>query len=115
MTWGALRIEGATGARHELERFADLQACGAASRPRTPDLSLWDPKRISAWRTELEKPAPPPLAVLRVPKIRLEVAVLPGTDDFTLNRASVTSTTRHCPGRTATPESPGTATGSSGA
>jgi sortase A len=35
----------------------------------------------------LQKPAPAPLAVLRVPKIRLEVAVLPGTDDFTLNRA----------------------------
>src|SRR4029077_6231528 len=27
------------------------------------------------------------LAVLRIPKIRLEVPVLPGTDDFTLNRA----------------------------
>ena len=25
-TWGALRIEGATGARHEPERFATLQA-----------------------------------------------------------------------------------------
>ena len=35
----------------------------------------------------LNEPAPPPLAVLRIPKIRLEVAVLPGTDDFTLNRA----------------------------
>ena len=34
VTWGALRIEGATGARHELERFADLQAARAGeSRP----------------------------------------------------------------------------------
>jgi sortase A len=32
-------------------------------------------------------PAPAPLAVLRIPKIRLEVAVLPGTDDRTLDRA----------------------------
>jgi len=31
--------------------------------------------------------APPPLAVLRIPKVHLEVPVLPGTDDFTLNRA----------------------------
>ena len=88
VTWAALRIEGATGARHELERFADLQAARAGgSGPAEPDLSLWDPKRISAWRSSLEKPAAPPVAVLRVPKIGLEVAVLPGTDDFTLDRA----------------------------
>ena len=52
-----------------------------------PDLSLWDSERISAWRRALSEPAPPPLAVMRVPKIRLEVAVLPGTDDSTLDRA----------------------------
>ena len=61
----------------------------AAALPRTPapDLSLWDPERITAWRRALSEPAPPPLAVLRIPKIRLEVPVLRGTDDFTLNRA----------------------------
>ncbi len=82
--WGALHLEGSVGARQELERFAALQALPQAP---SPDLSLWDPKRISAWRSELNNPAPPPLAVLRVPKIGLEVAVLPGTDEFTLNRA----------------------------
>ena len=85
-TWGALRLEGTSGARHELERFAVLQA-GAAQQGATPDLSLWDRDRIVAWRRALNEPAPPPLAVLRIPKVRLEVAVLPGTDDFTLNRA----------------------------
>jgi sortase A len=85
-TWGALYIESVTGARHELERFAVLQAA-AAQQSAAPDLSLWDPKRISAWRSALNEPAPPPLAVLRIPKIRLEVPILPGTDDFTLNRA----------------------------
>jgi sortase A len=85
VTWGALYIEGVTGARHELKRFAVLQA--AAQQTETPDLSLWDPERINAWRRSLKEPAPPPLAVLRIPKIRLEVPVLPGTDDFTLNRA----------------------------
>jgi sortase A len=89
VAWAGLRIEGATGARHELERFADLQAVQAGeSRPMAaPDLSLWDPKRTSAWRSALEKPAAPPLAVLRIRKIGLEVAVLPGTDAFTLDRA----------------------------
>lgn len=84
--WGALRIDGVSGARHELERFAVLQASTALSAP-APDLSLWDPERVAAWRRALREPAPPPLAVLRIPKLRLEVAVLPGTDEFTLNRA----------------------------
>jgi sortase A len=86
VTCGAVYIEGARGLRHELERFARLQA---ASLPptRVPDLSLWDPERIAAWRRALSEPAPPPLAVLRIPKIRLEVPILRGTDDFTLNRA----------------------------
>ena len=86
VTWGALYIEGVTGARHELERFAVLKAA-AAQQTAAPDLSLWDSERISAWQRALNEPAPPPLAVLRIPKIRLEVPVLPGTDDFTLNRA----------------------------
>ena len=85
-TWGVTSLLGAMGARYELERFAALQASSLLEAA-APDLSLWDPKRINAWRTELAKPAPPPLAVLRVPKIALEVAVLPGTDDVTLNRA----------------------------
>jgi len=86
LTYGALYIDGAAGARHELERFALLQAA-ALDLPPTPDLSLWEPGRITAWRQALTGPAPSPLAVLRIPKIRLEVPVLPGTDDFTLNRA----------------------------
>lgn len=86
VTYGALYIDGAAGARHELGRFALLQAA-ALRQPPTPDLSLWAPERITAWRRALSEPAPPPLAVLRIPKIRLEVAVLPGTDDLTLNRA----------------------------
>ena len=86
VTWGALFSEGATGARYELERFAAIQAA-AEQQTASPDLSLWSPARISAWRSTLNEPAAPPLAVLRIPKLRLEVPVLPGTDDFTLNRA----------------------------
>jgi sortase A len=86
LTWGALKMEGASGARHELERFTVLQAA-ALEETGAPDLSLWSPGRVTAWRSALNQPTPPPIAVLRVPKIRLEVPVLPGTDDFTLNRA----------------------------
>ncbi len=86
VAWGALKIAEVAGARHELARFTELQA--ASRKPAaTPDMSLWSPGRVSAWRTAMNDPAPPPLAVLRIPKIGLEVAVLPGTDDATLDRA----------------------------
>ena len=86
VAYGALSVDGAVGARREVERFSLLQAA-ALHQPQAPDLSLWGSERISAWRQALSESVPPPLAVLRVPKIRLEVAVLPGTDDVTLNRA----------------------------
>ncbi len=85
LSWGALKMEGLAGSRHDLERFAILQAAGAGPTAE-PDLSLWDADRIAAWRRALSEPAPPPLGVLRIPKIRLEVPVLPGTEDFVLNR-----------------------------
>ena len=53
----------------------------------TPDQSLWSPERIVAWRKAVDEPAATPLAVLRIPRLRLEVPVLPGTDDRTLDRA----------------------------
>jgi sortase A len=85
VTCGAEYIDGAAGARHDLQRFALLQAA-ALQQPAAPDLSLWDPERIAAWQRVLSEPAPTPLAVLRIPRIRLEVPVLRGTDDSTLNR-----------------------------
>ena len=58
-------------------------------RPKAPVriLSLWSPKRIQAWQDSLVKASPEALAVLRIPRISLEVPVLEGTDDWTLNRA----------------------------
>ena len=77
--WGAHELGVTSSAREDLQRFAALRVA--------PDQSLWSPARVNAWRQALSKPAPAPLAVLRVPKIRLEVAVLPGTDDRTLDRS----------------------------
>src|SRR5688572_15371065 len=82
---GAHQIEVATSARQNLDRFAALR--GVAPPVGTPDQSLWSSIRINAWHDALRVPAAEPLAVLRIPKIRLEVAVLPGTDDHTLDRA----------------------------
>jgi sortase A len=83
MMWGAFHLGVARTARHDLERFTTLQARAVEA---TPDLYLWSPQRIQAWRKASKEDFPAPLAILRIPKLRLEVAVLPGTDDRTLDR-----------------------------
>ena len=52
-----------------------------------PDFRLWSPKRIEAYQTSVTTNIPAPLGVLRIPSIEIEVPVLEGTDDLTLNRA----------------------------
>jgi len=83
--FGAFHVWVAKGTRHDLERFEALRVLALPAG--TPDQSLWSPNRVSAWREALSEPTAAPLAVLRIPKIRLEVPVLPGTDDRTLDRA----------------------------
>jgi sortase A len=53
---------------------------------RSPDRSLWSPERVRAFEETLSRDDGIPLAVLRVPKIGLEVPVLEGTDNTALNR-----------------------------
>jgi len=89
--WGISYLTGVVGSRQDLERFAALRAgtsLPTVSLPQTsaPDFSLWSPQRVLAWRDASTQPAHQPLAILRIPKIGLEVAVLPGTDEFVLNR-----------------------------
>jgi sortase A len=84
--FSVLHVDRVIGAREEVARFTTLQA-GAPGPTSAPDLALWEPKRIAAWRAALRTPSPPPIAVLRIPKIGLEVAVLPGTEEVTLDRA----------------------------
>jgi sortase A len=83
--WGMFHVGAAISTRQDLERFAALRSISLPAG--TPDQSLWSPNRRNAWQTALSDPAPVPLAVLRIPKIRLAAAVLPGTDDRTLDRA----------------------------
>ena len=87
--WGWFHVRDSALTQRDMERFAALQAVTPnRSIPvgKTLDQSLWSPVRVSAWRKATIEPAPAPLAVLRIPKIRLEVPVLPGTDDRTLDR-----------------------------
>jgi sortase A len=96
--WGAFHIWIGSETREDLERFAARRALSqradalAGRRSNAPvsaepDQSLWSPQRTIAWQNALNDPAPAALAVLRIPKIHLEVPVLPGTDDRTLDRA----------------------------
>jgi sortase A len=47
---------------------------------------LWSDKRIAAYQASLSHAFGTPLAVLEIPKLRLEVPVFDGTDDVTLDR-----------------------------
>jgi sortase A len=48
--------------------------------------SLWAEERIHAYARALKEQAPSTLAVLRIPRIGLEGPILPGTDEWTLDR-----------------------------
>lgn len=59
---------------------------GARLATALPDQRLWSEKRVRAWRATFHRDAAPPLAVLRIPRLGLEAAVLEGTDEWTLDR-----------------------------
>ena len=82
------RLHSAVSQKLELAAF-DLArgAQGGAASAQPVDQALWAESRIAKYRESLSQAFAPPLAVLRVPKIGLEVPVLPGTDEVTLNRA----------------------------
>jgi len=82
--WAGCWVDGVAGRRREMQQFAALQQAG---RSQTPDQSLWSPERIAAWRIVQQAPGPAPLAILRIPRIGLEVPVLEGTSEGSLNRA----------------------------
>jgi len=50
------------------------------------DFSLWSPGRLAAYQKSLDVNVSAPIAVLKIPKIHLEVAVFDGTDDVALDR-----------------------------
>ena len=53
----------------------------------SPDTSLWSPERKKAYAESQAAPGGIAVAVLAIPRFRLEVPVLDGTDELTLNRA----------------------------
>jgi sortase A len=91
-----VKVVGDSLARREVRRFEHaLQAAApaAAAAPSSLPLethdvnqSLWAETRVQAYARALKVAAPAALAVLRIPRIGLEGPVLPGTDEWTLDR-----------------------------
>ena len=89
----AARIHGALLSRAAISRMSPSHAESSVITDPRPqldfspaDFSLWSEKRIEGYKESLVQQVDPPLAVLRVAKIHLEVPVLDGTDDLFLNR-----------------------------
>ena len=93
LAYGLARVHGAVGNGQELARFEhargsllEAQRLGTVEHP-LPDYRLWSTNRIQAYEETVRDDARAPMAVLHIPRIGLEVAVLDGTDETTLNRA----------------------------
>jgi sortase A len=55
---------------------------------RAVDFSLWAGKRVTAYKQTLATHMGAPVAVLSIPRLRLDVPVFEGTDELTLNRGA---------------------------
>ena len=91
--WLAARFHRSVQSQAAIAEFeskaAATSTAGSFTDPElgTPvDFRLWSAKRISAYEDSLVKKTDAPLAILRIPKIGLRVAVFNDTDDLTLNR-----------------------------
>lgn len=88
------RIYGGLMSRAATKRFEQIQAAqrldesaGAVLESRqNVDFTLWSEKRIQAYEETLLVQFKPPMGILHISKVNLEVPVLEGTDDLTLDR-----------------------------
>ena len=110
-----VRLDAALGRKSALARFESAKAAARSASPAdsagsagsagsaassaaasrsldekrlaSPDKTLWSPERVRGFDASFSQHfAAAPLAILRVPKIDLEVPVLAGTDELSLNR-----------------------------
>ena len=76
----------------ELERFeSPRQVSADESQPvalttAVPDFRSWSEHRVRAYQESLAADFAPAIGVLRIPRIHIEVPILEGTDDLSLNR-----------------------------
>jgi sortase A len=95
--WGAARLHSVVSSKAAVAQFeAEAKRQASADHNSTSplesilnapvDFRLWSPKRVAAYQDSLTQMSDRPLAVLRIPKINLEVPVFNDTSDLTLNR-----------------------------
>jgi len=95
--WAGARLHGSIASRAAMDRFQSNAntvtsvhynpgSTDSGLANSTVDFSLWNPKRVAAYKDSISAKNDLPLAILRIPKINLEVPVFNDTDDLTLNR-----------------------------
>ena len=112
----AVRLTGYFGSKSEIARFhreapaapapalpplpapeaglPDVPAAPAApavnapplTMPTITDFKLWSPERVREYRASMTERSDGPLAVIRIPNLDIEAAVLPDSSDWALNR-----------------------------
>jgi LPXTG-site transpeptidase (sortase) family protein len=74
------RLEGEAGRQSAIESFQTASSL--------PDQSLWSPERIEGFQASLDAVSEPPVAILRVPDLGLEVPVYASASELHLNRGA---------------------------
>lgn len=70
----------------EEQRLPQKTVRSFAGKRFTFDFGLWSPQRIADYEKSLTANLSPPIGVLRIVKVHMEVPVLDGVDDLSLNR-----------------------------
>jgi len=87
VVYAGIRIDAFVHSRTQLLAFHSPQTAGQKTpNGSTVDFNLWSPKRIEEYHQALLVDSRPPVAILRISKLGLEVPVLEGTDEVSLNR-----------------------------
>ena len=83
------RIHGEFSARWAIQEFKAAHSESANSQTKSNvDTRLWSALRIREYKESLGSKSDPPMAVLHIPKLNLEVPIFDGTDELTLNRGA---------------------------
>lgn len=79
-------IQGEAAAQRQVLLDDTVSGMQLTATVAAPDLSQWDAQRIRAYETSRAVEAAPPLAVLNIGRLGIEVPVYEGASDFNLNR-----------------------------
>jgi sortase A len=76
----------ASVAGRQVQLASPAPGAGTTATVAAPNLELWADQRIRAYEESLRVEAAPPLAVMNIDRLGIQVPVYDGADDFNLNR-----------------------------